>query len=42
MKRNNSSFKKNEYEEYCSKYGTFTQSTLWANVKNNWQKKGKR
>lgn len=26
-----------ELEEYCSQYGTFTQSALWAKVKNSWQ-----
>ncbi len=26
-----------ELEEYCSKYGTFTQSALWAKVKSGWE-----
>ena len=37
MQKNNSSSKAKELEKYCSKYGTFTQSALWAKVKNNWQ-----
>lgn len=26
-----------EFEAYCAEYGTFTQSALWAKVKDSWQ-----
>ena len=26
-----------EFERYCVEHGTFTQSTLWAKVKDNWK-----
>lgn len=26
-----------EFERYCAEHGTFTQSALWAKVKENWQ-----
>ena len=28
---------KTEFERYCAEHGTFTQSALWAKVKENWQ-----
>ncbi len=35
MERSDCAQKEMELEEFCSKYGTFTQSALWAKVKNS-------
>ena len=37
MQTNNNFSKARELEEFCSKYGTFTQSAMWANVKSGWE-----
>lgn len=37
MQTNNNYSTQRELEEFCSKYGTFTQSAMWAKVKSGWE-----